>query len=189
MKNFLQRLKRSSLLTSMIWCVLGVVLLVWTELSARILCYALGGVLVVHGIAQIVPALRSEEREPGVMLELLIGIAVMLCGAWAIFWPDAAGRLIPVILGVITLIHGLEELLLVLRMRKSGAVGVPTAFAVVTVALGALLIWRPDFLAMALLQVTGLCLLFDGAVRAWMFRVFARIEDVVDELPSDSYEK
>lgn len=191
LKNLLHRIKASSLLASVIWCLLGLVLLLWANLSARILCYILGGALLVHGISQAVPALRGGERQPRLLLEFVVGVAIALGGAWAILWPGASETLIPVILGAVTLIHGAEELGLALRMRKSGAAETRPALvlAAVTAVLGLFLILRPAFLGDALLRATGLCLLFDGVVRTWTFRAFARMEELTDELPSDSFEK
>ncbi len=164
-------------MASVIWCLLGAVLLFWANLSARFLCYLLGGALLVHGISQAAPALRGGERQPRLLLEFVVGVAVALAGGWAILWPEAAGKLIPVILGAVTVIHGAEELGLALRMRKSGATAARPALilAAVTAALGVFLILRPAFLAGVLLRVTGACLLFDGAARAFVFRAFARV--------------
>ena len=191
MKKLVHRIRASSVLASVIWCMLGVVLLLWANLSARLLCYLLGGALLVHGVSQALPALRGGERQPRLLLEFVVGVAIALAGGWAIVWPGTAEKLIPVILGAVTVIHGAEELGLALRMRRSGATAARPALilAVVTLALGGGLILRPAFLADLLLRVTGACLLFDGAARAFVFRAFARVEELTDELPSDSFER
>lgn len=191
MKKLVHRIRASSVLASVIWCMLGAVLLLWANLSARLLCYLLGGALLVHGVSQALPALRGGERQPRLLLEFVVGVAIALAGGWAIVWPGTAEKLIPVILGAVTVIHGAEELGLALRMRRSGATAARPALilAVVTLALGGGLILRPAFLADLLLRVTGACLLFDGAARAFVFRAFARVEELTDELPSDSFER
>ena len=191
MKKLVHRIRASSVLASVIWCMLGAVLLLWANLSARLLCYLLGGALLVHGVSQALPALRGGERQPRLLLEVVVGVAIALAGGWAIVWPGTAEKLIPVILGAVTVIHGAEELGLALRMRRSGATAARPALilAVVTLALGGVLILRPAFLADLLLRVTGACLLFDGAARAFVFRAFARVEELTDELPSDSFER
>ena len=191
MKKLVHRIRASSVLASVIWCMLGAVLLLWANLSARLLCYLLGGALLVHGVSQALPALRGGERQPRLLLEFVVGVTIALAGGWAIVWPGTAEKLIPVILGAVTVIHGAEELGLALRMRRSGATAARPALilAVVTLALGGGLILRPAFLADLLLRVTGACLLFDGAARAFVFRAFARVEELTDELPSDSFER
>ena len=191
MKKLVHRIRASSVLASVIWCMLGAVLLLWANLSARLLCYLLGGALLVHGVSQALPARRGGERQPRLLLEFVVGVAIALAGGWAIVWPGTAEKLIPVILGAVTVIHGAEELGLALRMRRSGATAARPALilAVVTLALGGGLILRPAFLADLLLRVTGACLLFDGAARAFVFRAFARVEELTDELPSDSFER
>ena len=191
MKKLVHRIRASSVLASVIWCMLGAVLLLWANLSARLLCYLLGGALLVHGVSQALPALRGGERQPRLLLEFVVGVAIALACGWAIVWPGTAEKLIPVILGAVTVIHGAEELGLALRMRRSGATAARPALilAVVTLALGGFLISRPAFLADLLLRVTGACLLFDGAARAFVFRAFARVEELTDELPSDSFER
>lgn len=191
MKKLVHRIRASSVLASVIWCMLGAVLLLWANLSARLLCYLLGGALLVHGVSQALPALRGGERQPRLLLEFVVGVAIALAGGWAIVWPGTAEKLIPVILGAVTVIHGAEELGLALRMRRSGATAARPALilAAVTLALGGGLILRPAFLADLLLRVTGACLLFDGAARAFVFRAFARVEELTDELPSDSFER
>ena len=62
MKKLVHRIRASSVLASVIWCMLGAVLLLWANLSARLLCYLLGGALLVHGVSQALPALRGGER-------------------------------------------------------------------------------------------------------------------------------
>lgn len=59
MKDFMQELKLNFILTALFCIVCGVVLFVWPDVSARIVCMVLGAILVLMGAVYLVSFFSS----------------------------------------------------------------------------------------------------------------------------------
>ena len=61
MNDLLKRMKTNALLSAALYALLGLVLLVWPELSTNLLCFTLGLILVLCGLL-VVRRLRLPRR-------------------------------------------------------------------------------------------------------------------------------
>lgn len=62
MKSLVETIRRSWVLSVLLTIALGIVLLVYPDTTSRVLCYLVGGVLLIHGILNLV---RFFTREKG----------------------------------------------------------------------------------------------------------------------------
>lgn len=95
---------------------LGAVIALFPTMSSRVLCSALGMLIVLSGIADIMRSKRmvadDDQKE---RMTLRIGIATVATGLFVAFVP-AAAQVVLIICGLALLLDGVSELYLALRM-------------------------------------------------------------------------
>ena len=96
MEKILKSLKTNTLVSSLIWAALGLVILIWTDVSIRLLCYFLGAVLIIQGIASGISYFKLKEENLYRTFGILFGAVLLAAGIWAAARPDMFQSLIPV---------------------------------------------------------------------------------------------
>ena len=86
---------------------LGLVLLIWPAAVITAFARLIGFILAIIGVSQILGKLFSNiNRLSGV----LVGVAIAVVGFWIIFHPEKAAAIIPVIIGVLLVGHGVQNI-------------------------------------------------------------------------------
>lgn len=170
MKNLLKRIKANALLSALIYTVLGVVLLVWPELSTNVLCTALGLVLLVSGISDILEFVF--QRDGSLYYNLQLGLGVILCavGGWLLLRPTLIAVIIPRIIGVLVCFHGFKDFgdALTLRKNKSPRATAALLLGIITILLGVVLVVNPFSAFTTVVRIIGLVLIYDGVSDLWI---------------------
>lgn len=170
MKNLLKRIKANALLSALIYTALGVVLLVWPELSTNVLCTALGLVLLVSGIADVLEFVL--QRDGSLYYNLQLGLGVILCavGGWLLLRPTLIAVIIPRIIGVLVCFHGCKDFgdALTLRKNKSPRATAALLLGIITILLGAVLVVNPFSAFTTVVRIIGLVLIYDGVSDLWI---------------------
>lgn len=145
MKNFVQELKLNFILTALFCILCGAVLFVWPDMSARIACMVLGAILVLMGIIYFVSFLSTPSGTFIKQVHLVLTIVFVVIGVWILLKPDFVIGLIPVIVGIILVLHGFYDLqqAVFLGRAKYGFWWLVLLLAGLTIVLGGILLWNP----------------------------------------------
>ncbi len=170
MYDFLKRIKTNALVTAALYAALGLVLFFWPALSTNVLCTALGAVLLVCGGVDIVIFLTHRDGTLYAAFHLVLGIILAAVGAWLIARPTLVAVVIPRIMGVLICIHGAGDLGDALTLRQSGYPRWTAALVLglVTLALGALLVFCPFEAFTTAVRLIGAFLVYDGVSSIWI---------------------
>ena len=191
MKNFVQELKLNFILTALFCILCGAVLFVWPYMSARIACMVLGAILVLMGIIYFVSFLSTPSGTFIKQVHLVLTIVFVVIGVWILLKPDFVIGLIPVIVGIILVLHGFYDLqqAVFLGRAKYGFWWLVLLLAGLTIVLGGILLWNP-FEAMSIaIKFIGVFLVFDGVSDLWIFSRARRITRQIRETVEDSMEE
>lgn len=187
MKRMLEQLRVSFVLTALLCVVSGVVLMIWPDTSARVVCMLVGIVLLVMGIMQLVRFFGAPAGTLIRQINLLMAIILAAVGVWILFRPDFLIGLIPIIMGILLILHGLYDLqqaVFLIRAKYSYR-WLALALSLVTVALGAVLIWNPFEAMNVMIMFMGGFLIYDGLSDLWILsraRRFAeKVRDAVED--------
>ncbi|MDY0341283.1 MAG: DUF308 domain-containing protein, partial [Coriobacteriia bacterium] len=91
--------------------LLGVALLAWPELTGAVLVALAGAFMAASGIVLIAGAVRRRSVQPKLWtFSLVPGVALTLVGAIALFFPDAVSTVFLMIVAVIALLVGLNDI-------------------------------------------------------------------------------
>ena len=86
---------------------LGVILLVWPGAVITTITRGIGLIIAIIGVFQFLGKLSSRvNRSSG----MLVGALIAGVGFWIIFHPERTAGLIPVIIGVVLVVHGVQNI-------------------------------------------------------------------------------
>lgn len=170
MNDLLKRIKTNALLSAALYAVLGLVLLVRPELSAAVLCTALGLILVVCGLIDITAFLRSRDGSLYAAAHLVAGVVLAAVGVWLISRPTLISVVIPRIIGVLICVHGAGDIGDALTLKKNGSSRWSAAalLGLVTLLLGAVLVFNPFEAFTTVVRIIGVFLIYDGVSDIWI---------------------
>jgi uncharacterized membrane protein HdeD (DUF308 family) len=97
--------------------VVGIVLLVWPDITVQALAVLAGIGYVVRGVLRAAIAL-VDRREFWLWI-LLVGLLGIALGVAIIVWPDVTVAVIGVVLGIGALVTGIGEIVAALELRKA----------------------------------------------------------------------
>jgi len=108
---------------------------------------------------------RISDKLGDVWWSLLVrGLLAVALGIAAIFWPKATLELLIRLIGLYVLFDGIVSLVGAFRARELGAYLVP---GLISVAVGAVLLFWPDVTGRLLLIIVGIWALFQGVTLFW----------------------
>lgn len=190
MKTILHEQRMSSIAAALVTILLGVVLIWWPDRSVNFLCMLLGVSIFITGIIYILGWL-ARRREGVPAFFVLPGVILCALGIWLMTSPASVIKLIQYIFGAILIFHGVVDLQgsVALMRQRWGRWWVDLLLALLTVALGALILLNPYGTFAALVVLIGAALIFDGVSDLciiWrLSRAFKAAERVIQEEEQD----
>jgi len=190
MKTILHEQRMSSIAAALVTILLGVVLIWWPDRSVNFLCMLLGAAIFITGVIYILGWL-ARRREGVPAFFVLPGVILCALGIWLMTSPASVIKLIQYIFGAILIFHGVVDLQgsVALMRQKWGRWWVDLLLALLTVALGALILLNPFGTFATLVVLIGAALIFDGVSDLciiWrLSRAFKAAERVIQEEEQD----
>lgn len=164
MKSVIQDMKHNYFINAVIMVILGIVLVIWPHILGVMLCYLLGGALIVMGVFQLISFLRGERLGFYNKFVMMMGIVLVLLGIWICAQPRIVLSIIPVVVGIIVLIHGLMDIQYTLDIKKAGSEKwwIALIAAALTLIVGLLLVLNPFTAYEITMVLLGVAMLYDG---------------------------
>lgn len=161
--RLLKELKINTLITAVVYVVLGLLFIILPEAVARSIAVILGIVMAILGIAYIVDYFHKwdiEYKSNG----LAVGILLIFGSLFLLFQGDIIVAIIPLILGFAVVLSGtikLQNAIVLNRAKESMWVSV-LVLAVISLALGFIIMINPFAMFAALIVFIGIGLLISG---------------------------
>lgn len=167
MKEMMKKIKADMIVSAILCVVLGVVLFVWSEQTIDLICRALAVILMVLGVIQL--ASYFLNRLNGVF-HVAFGMIELLVGLWIFLKPESVVSLIPIVLGVILLIHGAGDLKTAFETKRNGydnwwSILIMAAISIVCGVVSIAFAFEMVSLGMKLI---GAALVYDGLSDLWI---------------------
>ena len=162
--SFLKKLKWNSIVTSIIFIILGLILIVAPGTTARTICYLGGGALIVMGIVSLINYFMHQEVTVSYSENLIMGIAELIIGLFIVVKADLVISIIPFLLGVFVTVSGIGKLQNALAFHRMSNENntVLVVIAVLNIILGVVLMWNPFTAATVAFVVIGIGLVYSG---------------------------
>ena len=170
MRDFWKQIQANALLSAALYTLLGLVLLIWPAPSASLLCIALGLVLTICGVINILVFLSHRDGTLYAGFLLITGIILAVVGIWLMARPTLVTVIIPRIIGLLVCVHGFRDIRDTLSLKKSGSSRWTAALLLgaVTLVLGAILVLAPFEAFTTVVRLIGAFLIYDGISDIWI---------------------
>lgn len=168
--KFLKRLKTNIVISALLCILLGIVLVVWPDLSIQVVCTAVGAVLLIGGGVRLAVYFMSRDGSVYAQMNLIMGIILAVVGVWILLQPDKVLAIIPIIVGIVIILHGANNLrqAFTLCRDKYDKWWVVLILGLLTVGFGVLLVLRPFEALDTVVMLIGISLIFDGISDIWI---------------------
>ncbi len=152
------------IILSVLYCVLGILLITMPELSITALGILLGIGMIVFGIVKIVGYFSKDLFRLAFQYDLAFGGLLIALGIIVLVNPEHLLSFFCIVMGIAVLCDGLFKIQIAIDSKPFGIKTwwVILAFAIITVAAGILLIIRPAEAAHVLTIFLGISMLADG---------------------------
>ena len=149
-------------------CLLGISMIVWPMQSRQIICYVLGGLVVAYGIYSVISYFANADKN-GVGFGLAIGTACILIGAFLLIRAERVLEALEMIIGVAVIVFSVIRLQIAINIRRIGGTFSKSMLicALVTAALGTLLLFNPFTALQTATIVSGVVLVVDAGLTVW----------------------
>lgn len=159
----------STMMTSVLWSVVGLILLFFPGQSLDLICKLLGIITLVAGIVMIIMGIVSGATLTG-RTSLGSGIVVAVLGLFVAMRPDLLVSVLPFVAGIIMILHGVSSLVnscqLIGAKDKYWWVGI--LLSVLTVLFGIILFTRSHEAAAFTARIIGIFMLYGGISHLWI---------------------
>lgn len=182
MTDWLKKMFRGQIPTSLLYVVLGICLIAMPLKSVQIICMVFGGILVLLGIYHMAGYLRSKEQ--GSILELLSGVLQLGLGAFLLFNPRIVMEMLPIFFGAIILVDSIWTFQACMEMRRLHFVrwgwlmGVTVVFAV----LGIVMIVNPFKAEKMMVIFVGIVYLLNGLMDIFFLLFLHNKEKILNKM-------
>lgn len=161
MKELLKQIRMDLITSSIICIVFGIILLVRPIETVSLFCRILAVVMIIVG-GMFTFSYFLNWMSSG--LSAAMGLIVLLMGVWIFVNPGIIETLIPVVIGVILLIHGIQDVKMSWEMKEYGQDSwkFSMVLAVISVIFGVMCIIDAFMVVKAAMVLLGLALIYNG---------------------------
>ena len=181
MLEYVKNLKLNFILASILYLVLGLVLLIWPAASSLALCRLLGAALLLYGLFNLVGFFLRDSGMGAFRLELFLGVVATGVGIFFLVQPRLVLSFLPIVMGVYVVIDSavaLKRTLGLYRMEYHRW-WLSLVLALVGIVLGLVLVFRPFAVTTTFFRLVGVVFLYLGISDFWsLWRVTSLVRDL-----------
>lgn len=167
MMDRIKKMKADVIVSALLSAALGIVLLIWPAETIDAVCKVLAIGLIIIGVVNLVTFFLDRKAHP---FAGVLGAIVALVGVWIFARPDSIVSIVPIVIGVMLCVHGLQDVKLALEAKSNEYEKwwSMLLLALVSLVLGALCISNAFGIVTLAMQFIGVALLFDGLTDLWI---------------------
>ena len=162
MENFSVSVKKmniTSIIFSVLFLILGILLLCRPGDALNIVSYSLGGMLIIWGVIQMIQFFIKKDSQNYFDFSFVVGIFVSIFGVIILLKPRIIADIIPLMLGIWMIINGVTKLAYSLTINKKSKSLSTIIISIAILVVGLLLVINPFAGAEILTQLIGIALI------------------------------
>ena len=163
-QNSIRAIGVNAFVSSIALIIIGIIFVISPVSSMAAISSAIGIILMIAGIMEIVVAIRSTGRP--ISLLTVGSLLLALAGLWIFMNPSIILTSINLVFGVLVIASALSSLGQAARMRGSGWDGsLAMVLSVAGIILGVLIILNPFSSIKTLARIIGIVMIYQGIVK------------------------
>lgn len=160
-----REVKKSFCLLSVAYIVIGLVLVIWPDISVHTFCFVFGIGMIIFGGAHLILYFTKDRFMNVMQPDLVIGVVCISTGCYILLKMEYMLEIIPFAMGIVALLGGIVKIQSALDLKKLGTSKwyIMLIWAIALLILGVILIANPfDEQQKVVVVLTGASLLTDG---------------------------
>lgn len=183
-----------SYILAAVWLLLGLVLAIWPSASTGLICFLVGCILILCGIFTLLWNCRKLAKQADYPYSLELSAVFLAIGIWILMNPKVFLTIIPILCGVLFLIHGVVDGLKSWKLKKREQRYWWSGLAIggILIILGAVLLINPFKEIVSAIRYIGIVLIFNSLTDFWLCfclsfagRHSLLAPDILDDLDDD----
>lgn len=192
MEKFMKKFLRSSIITSAVLILLGILLIFQSETTIMMISYVIGGVLVAIGVLALIryvragecPALRNE-------LDIVYGTVTIIFGIIIIKNYQMIASIIPAVIGIAIIISSAGKLnyAFQLKTEENRMWKTTMILSIISTICGVVLLFNPFKAALGIMKIIGafiivyaiLDLISTIAIKSSVSRIQKAVEETITD--------
>lgn len=154
-KKKFKSMYRTSVVFSIMLCLIGIFLLSKPEVTLHAISYLIGIILIVWGIIPIITFITNKEKESYLEFSFICGVFSCLFGIIIMINPNIIGSIIPFLIGTWMIINGIIKLSYSITLNKESNATISIMISIIILICGLLLIFNPFGGAVVLTKLIG----------------------------------
>ena len=161
MKEKLKEMRLNVTLTALISMLIGLLLLLYPEQSIATIGKVVALIIIFAGAVMIISQIVEKDKNA---VGIAVGVVIALIGLWIFASPAAILTIIPIAIGVMLIVHGVEDFMMALEGARAQAphAWLPFVLAAINIILGLLCIGKAFGLVSLVFRLIGIMLIYDG---------------------------
>lgn len=164
--NEVREVKKSFCVLSVAYIVLGLVLVIWPDISVKTFCYVFGVGMLIFGGTYLILYFTKERLQGVMQSEMVMGVIGLATGAYILLKMDYVLEIIPFAMGIVALLGAMVKFQDAMDLKKLKAVRwyLMLIWGLVLFVMGVLLVANPfEELKMEVtVKLVGSSLILDG---------------------------
>lgn len=168
--SFLKRAKLVTSLWAALLIVLGIFLLINPDVVLIVVCRLIGLALLIYGVVLIISSIMAgspkERQQAGffAVSSMVFGIVLVAIGIFIFIRPGTIVGFVSILFAIILFTYGVHDIIEMQYLFRYQDVRwwISLIGAIVTIALGLIILLNPFGSAAVLMQITGIGLIFTG---------------------------
>lgn len=158
MDNLMKKFFRSSMITSIILVILGILLVFQSEVTIITISYIIGGILIAIGVLAIIKFIQNTNNVLKNELDIVYGVVTIILGILIITHPQAIASVIPIIIGLGIIISSSTKLQYAfeLKANENSLWKTTMALSIISTICGIILLFNPFKGAVLLTKIVGI---------------------------------
>lgn len=157
----MQNIIKNKLISSIVFLILGVLLLIAPSTMLELFVRIIGCVLLAAGLVRLI-AYFVTKKEDRVPLSLILGVAAAAIGVFFVAAPSVVTGILAYVFGAIMILVSLLDLVIAVRLPANKFVAV--LLALLELVLGVLIVVNPHAFASFMTRLIGGALIFESIV-------------------------
>ncbi len=179
----LRRFKASSYAVSIIYIIVGLIMLLNPDFVSSAVSYVIGALMIIYGIIYSISLYQKREIEIYGKFDLLAGIMCISFGLFLIFNPNILNALLPFCTGIILLMDAIRFIISGFKLRKYGfrTWGINFVVGFIFLGFSIFIIAKSQEISLLILRFIGAALVIDAILDFITEICYRRAEKKVPE--------
>ena len=204
MEKLMKQFVKSSIITSTILVILGILLVFQSETTVMTISYIIGGILVAAGALALIRYVRNAQGpEFRNELDIIYGIVTIIFGIIVIKSYQAVASIIPIVIGIGIIISSAGKLNYAFQLKASQNELWKTTMviSIISTICGIILLFNPFKAALGIMKIIGIFIIIYAildlistiAIKSSVVRIHKAVEETIADAEvvseSDTKEK